>query len=55
MSSTLSESIEQATGWRWYWIVYAIVLAVVVLVGVEVHNEMISALEQCAPNCNLRG
>lgn len=47
--STLSESIE------WYWVVYAIVLAVLVLVGLDVHNEMIPALEQCAPNCEFRG
>ena len=47
--STLSESIE------WYWVAYAIVLTVVVLVGLDVHNEIIPALEQCAPNCELRG
>jgi hypothetical protein len=43
------ESIE------WHWVAYAIVLAVLVLVGLDVHNEMIPALEQCAPNCELRG
>ena len=49
MTSSASESIP------WYWILYAIVLAVLVLVGLDVHNEMVPALEQCAPNCRLRG
>jgi len=49
MSDSVRESIE------WHWVAYAIVLAVVVLVGLDVHNEMILALEQCAPNCELRG
>lgn len=49
MSDQVRESIE------WHWVAYAIVLAVLVLVGLDVHNEMIPALEQCAPNCELRG
>ena len=32
-----------------------IVLTILAVVGVDVYNEMIPALEQCAPNCELRG
>lgn len=30
-------------------------LTILVVVGVDVYNEMTPALEQCAPNCRLRG
>ena len=32
-----------------------IVLTILALVGLEMHNEIMTALEQCAPNCELRG
>ena len=36
-------------------VIALVLLGILVVVGVEVHNEMIPALEQCAPNCDLRG
>ena len=36
-------------------VIALIVLTILVVVGVDVYNEMVPALEQCAPNCELRG
>jgi hypothetical protein len=52
MSSTAS--VLTASRVRWL-VTAAIVLGVAVVVGVDVHAELVPALEQCAPTCEFRG
>jgi hypothetical protein len=38
-----------------YFVLGILLLSLIVVVGIEIYNEMVPALEQCAPNCRLRG
>ena len=38
-----------------YFVLGIVLLSLIVVVGIEIYNEMLPALEQCAPNCRLRG
>jgi hypothetical protein len=38
-----------------YFVLGIILLSLIVVVGIEVYQEMVPVLEQCAPNCRLRG